>query len=363
MKTFKNHINHLFFNKIINRNSSIYLEICITSRCENNCRHCFMEKKNNEASDMSTDLFKSIINQAIVLSMQQGIPLYVTLIGGNVFLHPNLNEIVNYLYSNSIEFIIKGNPIDKKKIAMLKSFKNRGLMAYQLSIDGNIDFHDWLRGKGSFKKTLWSILQLRRIRIPSYVRITLVKENLRTVLSVSNLLFQLKINRFGFSRACNIGNYGMQNFQDIRALEYRQFLIDILNIYIKHYPCHTELAFKEKLWFPLLTELGYLKQHDEFLPKDDSIIRCSMFHNVACIMPNGDFSLCSKLGISKIGNVNIDSIYTMWTNRKKSCYIDINNYIECRTCDYNQYCLGCPAVSHNNHNGIFKGDPQCWVKT
>ena len=161
------------FNLIQEQNqldTPLAVELEITLRCNLNCRHCF----NNEHKDkfMQLDQIKSIINVLVNSGVFE-----VNIIGGEPFKHPNLLEILRFCNSIgvTVTLVTNGTLITEEIAIELSSFEN---IVLAVSVDGVGKKHDYIRGKGQFKRVDKVIGILIKHNIPFEVLCTLSSHNI-----------------------------------------------------------------------------------------------------------------------------------------------------------------------------------------
>ena len=134
----------------------------------------------------------------------------VTLSGGELFVRPDLWELIDAVVDHRMVYSIltNGTLIAKKT---LKSFENGGrrnrLTSIQVSIDGSCpEIHDKSRGKGSFKKALRGLRLLKEAGFPATVRVTVNRYNVDDLENIARLLLEeIGIQSFGTNDAMPMG--------------------------------------------------------------------------------------------------------------------------------------------------------------
>jgi radical SAM protein with 4Fe4S-binding SPASM domain len=126
----------------------------LTEGCNLRCRHCWIAPKyqteENTYPSLKLNLFRSIIEQAKPLGLSA-----VKLTGGEPLLHPNINEILDFMQTEDIRLIVETNGVlctpelARKMAACENPFVS-------VSLDGtNPETHEWVRGvKGCFEAAL-----------------------------------------------------------------------------------------------------------------------------------------------------------------------------------------------------------------
>ena len=122
----------------------IYAVWEITLRCDHACSHCGSRAAKARPDELDRDGLFSVADALARLGTRE-----VTLIGGEAYLHPDCEALIEYLSGKGIWVSMQtgGRSVDA---AMVQRFKAAGLRAMGVSIDGPAEVHDVLRGvKGS----------------------------------------------------------------------------------------------------------------------------------------------------------------------------------------------------------------------
>jgi len=173
----------------------IYFEI--TQACNLKCRYCFVRK------DLSSEILK--LEKVIdILEQAKEYQPIITFSGSEPFMYPDLKEVV--LYSKGLglftEIYTNGTLIDKKNAEFLVINQINNV---RISLDGPLKINDYLRGKGSYLKTIKAIKLINFYKkkyssdLP-YVSLSPVisKKNLNSLDFLIKLAKDLKINRVHF---------------------------------------------------------------------------------------------------------------------------------------------------------------------
>ncbi|GAB7014854.1 SynChlorMet cassette radical SAM/SPASM protein ScmF [Methanogenium cariaci] len=123
--------------------STIYFYL--TPECNLACRHCWISptyKNTGVATEyLPLDQFISIVEEAAPLGLQT-----VKLTGGEPLIHPQIDDILEYLKESDYRLIVEtnGTLITKENAALIASCKNAFV---SVSLDGiDAQTHEWVRG-------------------------------------------------------------------------------------------------------------------------------------------------------------------------------------------------------------------------
>jgi radical SAM protein with 4Fe4S-binding SPASM domain len=129
-----------------------YLQLHITERCNLNCGHCYLGEKEQK------DLDLSLIEKALSDFSSNGLKLLIT--GGEALMHKKFWEIAKLATKHTIriELLSNGTLITPKVAKKLAGY----IHSVQISLDGTKEGHEFLRGAGSFEKTIEGIKNASR---------------------------------------------------------------------------------------------------------------------------------------------------------------------------------------------------------
>jgi SynChlorMet cassette radical SAM/SPASM protein ScmF len=171
----------------------------LTEGCNLRCRHCLIEPKfqteDRKFPVLEFDLFTKIIDQAIPLGMHTA-----KLTGGEPFLHPDIEKIIDYIVVKDIRLIIETNgvlctPELARKITSAKdSFVS-------VSLDGaDPETNEWVRGvKGCFDEALQGIKNLVEAGIRPQIILTIMQKNKDQIKGIVKLAESLKAHSVKFN--------------------------------------------------------------------------------------------------------------------------------------------------------------------
>lgn len=139
---------------------TVDLTLEITNRCNLRCKTCSIWQEKKEAA-ISLDALDNIFN---TLSHRVNLG-YISLTGGEPFLHPQIDKIFRYFcYKNSAGIGIYTNGYDTGRIIkfLKRNISYLGGLTIGISLDGIGSIHNILRGKNNaYEKTLVTIQKIR----------------------------------------------------------------------------------------------------------------------------------------------------------------------------------------------------------
>ena len=333
--------------------SSFGIQWHITANCDGNCGHCYVKdplsyKKELENELSSEDLLK-ISDRIVEFKNKFHTDVSVVLTGGHPLMRPDYKEVIKNLKRSEIPIRILGNPsyldseIDFLKLIDLKE--------YQVSIDGNKETHNSIRGENySFDRVMEAIDFLNSNNIAVGVMYTLNKNNMKDLKDILDICVEKEIHRFSFDRVVPFGN--AKNYELPSSKDYKEFLYDI---YLHTISKGRQINLKDQLYKPLLNEMGLFKPKQ----RKTVISGCMVGVSGLSILSDGTVYSCRRLPI-EIGKMPEQSIEEIFFSQEMEDLRDYENIEGCGECNLISYCRGNRCVAYATTGDYFAKDPQCW---
>lgn len=166
------------------------LILYLTYYCSNNCQHCFLVQKNMlNTSELDYNDIIDILDDAMNSKV-----FLIPLTGGEPLLHPKFFDIVSAVKTrNMLPFL--GSSSELIDLPLALELEKAGISCVQMSLDhSQEEFHDKIRGKGSFNKTLSSIENLKKTKLKIIIAICIDKNNYFSLNEIINLLYKYNID-------------------------------------------------------------------------------------------------------------------------------------------------------------------------
>jgi MoaA/NifB/PqqE/SkfB family radical SAM enzyme len=164
-------------DKIFPLEVPIQVDFEITQKCNLNCRHCFIKKKDEKFSKVTWKVLEKIIESGVMM---------IEISGGEPLLVEDVFEMIDYIHKNNRMVTMSTNgtlitPEIAKKMCNLEKI--------YISLDGPKKIHDKIRGVGSFDCACNGIKNLNKCGIKPIISTTISKFNLY---SLSELAKEIK---------------------------------------------------------------------------------------------------------------------------------------------------------------------------
>ena len=340
----------------------ITIEWHITARCDQKCLHCYLHddryktKINNELSlkaclqildDIHNNLNKWNARCRIVFT------------GGDPVLREDFFEVLAHVQKlGRFSFGIMGNPYHVSEEVAFK-LKQLDIGAYQISLDGLKDTHDFIRRPGSFDDSLRALRVLKKAGVWTSALFTLHRKNKSELLPLMKVVGEEGIDQFAFDILIPLGLAQDKKDWMLIASEFREIYLDYIKESKKLNASGIKTFYERKCSLLALI----LQEKGNFIPisKDRETIFCGCSLGLTlCILPDGTVTPCRGLPIP-LGKVPEQSIRDIFIKSDVLNAIrERSNYKKCAQCDLYQYCRGCPAAAYAVHNDYFAPDPYCW---
>ncbi len=322
-----------------NKSGLHILEIEITKKCNLNCTHCYVDKKDN--TELSNKKILSIIEQSNNMGLNR-----LVFAGGEPLLHKDIFNIASYAKELGIPEVMlmtNGLLISDNNINELKIFD-----AIQISIDVP------LGEKGHFRpyytKTLKMIIQkLKEKNINVSLFATLHKSLLNLIKDIVFFASSLGV-RISFNDLIpisnNLKNECLSPAEKIMALK----KLNELNV-------NYDIGCSDPFYF-LADQKRF--EYLQSLPKGKISGGCMAGIAALYIDAKGEIYSCPFVKVS-IGNIEKNKLNEIWKNsnilkklRKRKRYNG-----DCATCQHIDYCGGCRASAYIETGDLYATDPKC----
>lgn len=167
----KNKVNYFSFADIS------YVEV--TRACNLRCLHCL----NNSGTKLENQLSYEELKNLILKYSENGIQ-EIRFTGGEPLVYKNIYDLIKLATDNGIYTSIGTNgTLITKDIA--NKLKKAGLKYAIVSIDGTIEKHDEIRGKGNYEKSINGIENLEEVGIKTRVNSVIMKTNMEDIIKLA----------------------------------------------------------------------------------------------------------------------------------------------------------------------------------
>ena len=295
----------------------------LLSACNHKCVHCYIPEHNC----MGLDLGK--IKQLIQESRQLG-ALNITLTGGEIFLRPDIFDIINYARDAQLRVFLMSNAysLNEETVVKLKQLAIAEFSTTLFSINPRV--HDSItQCQGSCEKVIENIKLLRNYDIPLTIKTPLMESNKYEYKEVEEFASIFKAYFMDtttiFSKS--VGDSSLHNLSICEDLN--NIVADL---------CRLQKKYRKD-------DLGYNKRG----------IPCGAGFNSIAINYDGIVYPCNSLFLP-VGDVNYQSLSEIWVNStqlNKWREESIKPLMVCKKCNLKKSCLRCPGMALLEDGNLF----------
>ncbi len=337
-------------------NSTLFnLQVELNDICNLECKHCYQVRaKNKEELDVNL-----ILNQIDEFKAITGFEkFFFRLSGGEATLRKDIFKIIREIISQGhlVELMTNGMFLDLPFVYALKA---TGVNVCQVSMDGcTVQTHDYIRGKGSFDKTIKGIKNLVKVGIPVEIKFTIIKGvNIQEIKGMFELCQSLGVKHIAIARFILAGN-GITNFSEGNLIgnEMREVFYNIIENG-KDFP-ELDIRVRDQLGRIVAIENNQITENVHINQRDYVGLSYLAFDTYGNVYADRQLDIV-------IGNIHKESITNIWTKSEKLKNLkgDINNLKgKCIECDLKSICMGGnKTASYALTGDPFTPDPGCWL--
>jgi len=320
--------------------------INVTNRCNLQCIHCHSSSGLPLENELTTEEIFQVISEAAALGVKKMI-----ISGGEPLLRQDILEILEYT-SEHIETVIlltNGTVITKAIAEKLRELD----VSVQVSLDGALQkTQDFIRGKGSWEKTLRGLKNLTAAGAIVIISMTLMKKNMDEITEMADLARQLGVYVLHFP-ILQLKGRAKEN-EPVVSFENEELVA----------------SFKKILEISKTGDISITmeKNFREKIEKMQKIDFCEAGCIVASISADGKVYPCAALHEDEFcaGNIREQQLKDIWEesevlNRFKS--FSVLDIPECRTCDIKFICGGgCHARKYFAYGQLHVPTPTCMMQ-
>lgn len=305
----------------------------INSECNLKCKHCYGFFENKQIIDLFE--FENILLQL----KQEGISI-VRISGGE----PTLMGSKIFEYAKVAKKYFKHVELTTNGVTKLSGLKEewRLFSNIQVSVDGTEEIHDWVRGKGTYSKSMKFINELKEYKNSVSVMISIGRHNLEHVLELKKILDEIDVKLFA-ERITSTGRG-----HDLGKLDYHEVkkIMQLLN---------DNLVGSSD---PLLTMMN--PSIKDFLHENCIIGGCSAGISAICIDSSLNVLPCPRLR-KTMGNL-AEMTLSEIIKTKEFQKLGDRDLLEgkCGKCSDKWICGGCRADSYEEMINYYGEDSGCF---
>lgn len=325
------------------------ITIDVTSKCNLRCKHC---RVNEIGYDMTLYEIEEVFNKLTDFK-----PRGVFISGGEPLIRDDIVEIVKKSKKLAPVTILNTNSLLLTE-NKLKELIDSGLNYIQVSVDGIEEQHDYIRGKGTYKKTIEKMklineysdqIKLHISSVVSQKNIDYMEEFARQILEIEKINVQI----LGFKRfipnnvlkdTAALGKDGLKKLY--KNLELLQKKYNEKTTIVSDMPMKN--VFNEKRAIEVMKKYNL------------SCVGCSAGVNGISIRNDGTVTPCTLLYIS-CGNILKQNLKEILQNADMVKIKNRELKGKCGKCQYKLICGGCRAAAYQISGDFLEEDSECFI--
>lgn len=278
--------------------------LSVTSRCNLKCAMCDIPLSKTE--EVSTAALSRTLDDLKLLK-----PHSVVFSGGEPLLRDDIYRLIYKAHENGFRTCLTTNGILVDKDVAVK-LKKAGLDIANVSIEGNKETHEAIRGTGSYEKACDALKFLWEVGVETTIAMCVSKKNymyMEDMLSLATKTGATTVKYQAYSTLFTSDKRG------------EGFYIDDKND-TKKLRKQIKAVIKKSSELKInVNPHSYLKQLPIFLSPDEELTEsvkygCRSLYDVASVTAEGNLIPCFMLPQWIIGNLEHDRINTLWNGEK-----------------------------------------------
>ncbi len=341
----------------------------VNNRCNLNCRHCYIEARDEEhKGELSTREAERFIDDL----GRMKIPVLL-FSGGEPLLRGDIYQLAERAGKKGVRPVLSTNgTLISRQVA--KKLRMAGFKYVGVSLDGLEQIHDDFRNRaGAFQLALEGLDNAMEAGLKVGVRFTISDKNKDDLPQVLDLIAEKGIPRFCMYHLVYSGRGRDLISMDTSKKDKERTIKYIMDRTLKF--------SEEKQELEILTVdnpvdgimiLKYIKQeHPEKADEVYELLRraggCSAGEKVANVGPQGDVHPCQFWRNLTLGNVKDKNFSKIWLdkeNRHLRKLRDKTSYLKgrCKECEWVEICGGCRVRAEAINGDPWGEDPACYLE-
>lgn len=326
-------------------NEPFFLQWHITDKCNLSCKHCYRDEKKKS---LPKDELLKILDNFVEFLKKYELMGRIQFAGGEPLIRKDIFELIERVRDKKIPSrLLSNGTLLTEELA--HRLRKSGVRIFQISIEGNRQTHDEIRGEGTFERSIEGSKLLRRVGIQVTFSTTLTKINLGQIKDVIKIA-RKDADRVSFHRLVPTGAGEELSKYLLTKEEWNEAMFQMIRL---RKDIEIDFPLRDPTWrgwfFP-----------PRIAQKTPSIAGCSAGYNQLTVESNGDVYPCRRLPIV-IGNALDSNFIEIWKSEVLSKLRD-RDLLEgkCKDCKLRWHCGGCRAIPYAMNGNYLAEDPQCF---
>lgn len=310
-----------------------------TLRCNLHCRHCGSAcLPKSQIKDMPAEDFLRVIDNLTPHVDTHSLMIIIT--GGEPLLRNDIEYVGQQLYKREYPWGVVSNGM-LLTVGRLKALINSGMRSATISLDGNEDDHNYMRGNSESWQRAFNAIRLlgKTSGLNWDVATCVTPRSLDGLHDLKKRLYDVGVESWRVFSAFPAGRAAENKDLQLNGAQLRQLMDFIIECRAegKHvsYSCE-----------------GFLGRYENDVR--DNFYSCEAGVSVASVMSNGDISACPGIrAVFSQGNIYKDDLWNVWNNKfQKFRNRSWAKTGICADCKFFRYCEGGGMHLHNADNSL-----------
>ncbi len=333
--------------------------LAVTNRCNLSCRHCW--------PDSGPDEKAPVVPKNRVLRLMDGFSALgaekLVITGGEPLTHPDWFEMLSYACTRpgirEVRLQTNAILITPAHVEALLSLKARGLYI-QTSLEGAAAHHDWVRGPGSFDRTLAGLRLLEKSGMAPRICVTFteMRHNLEDIPDLLKLAGDMGIGQFITGTLVSRGRAAAPGGPEPPTPAQYAALVS-------RYQC--DRTFRDRY-----DAIGNIAALEWFLGTAEAAGTCCTFIETPYVTAEGRLHPCVMLHADDFAATEvynrpvtaaISEKIASWSRLQQISGSRLTRLAACKVCpDYARCGAGCMGRAYSAHGDFFSVEDRCRLR-
>lgn len=347
------------------RFSSIFRPVIVwntTYRCNLRCIHCYIKAGEMDRSELEYSEAMRLIDEVSRINA----PLLI-LSGGEPLLRRDLMRLARYAADRGIRLVLSSNgTLISRDVA--RELRDIGFMYVGISLDSPIpSWHDSFRGvRGAYDATLRGIMNCIEEDIPTGIRYTVTRYNIRDVPRIIDLAIDIGLRRVTFYHLSASGRArGMGRDWYLTVEQYTWFMDYLIRV-SREYAGEIEIETTMAPFDGIYIADRIARSRSEFWRLMEVVeAQGGCGRKIISIYPDGEVYPCQFVDFMRLGNIRDNGLGSILDPKHPALmyFSETERYLrdgKCGGCPFKKVCKGGDRVRAYYLGGsIYSSDPIC----
>jgi MoaA/NifB/PqqE/SkfB family radical SAM enzyme len=335
-----------------------------TNLCNLRCRYCYQSAGASLDDELPYEKKIDFIDQMVEAHVA-----FLAFSGGEPILGDRFWDVCKYA-ARSLHITVATNGIAMADRAVVDRLADHGVKNAFVSLDGAAaESHDFIRGRGSFAKTIGGIENLvANPHIQAGINTVVTRRNLREVPEILELARELRVNSFSHYNFIPTGR-GRDDFESDLLPEEREWLLNLLyDWFEKSEETKLGIISTAPNYARVIHERSKGRRSGVFHYTTDKIAAisgiveyaggCGAGRVYAALQPNGIVTPCVFMPQVPIGDIRKERFADIWRNSETCKKMVDREQFTYKCPKYRFICGGCRARAYA-YGDLLGDDPGC----